>query len=387
MDNFHLPNDIVLMILNCVVAKPATKHLPREFAKRNKLSWDPIVGSDIPGIVMFGGQSHVKSVFFEVNTRESPLKLLGALVRDLQHTGVAWTGVKALHFRFCKHSVAIRGYVPIVFNKNASDDILKLAADLVDRFPNVLELHTESLNSNVAISALVRHLVDKFAVTVTSLNHNLFYPISVPAFSDTLAHLSLIMSPWTVGSLPRVNADALKTLKLRSWLADYSWTSFANGQTSGSTSFAQLKKLSIGFLVNSQHTETDNGGSELGHSFQMSFPALEYLRLDNWTSDIKEISTALFPAYIPNIHVSGSIQAIKSFFWHKFSGFGNFKIGIECCDATDIDTFYETTNIFFNLLRIDGQAALDLVFDCYELDPNRINWTNLTFLTISVILI
>ncbi|KAJ1943938.1 hypothetical protein GGF37_002425, partial [Kickxella alabastrina] len=144
MDNFHLPNDIVLMILNCVVAKPATKHLPREFAvlagvcqqwrrlavpvicssaeiryifvpnqKRNKLSWDPIVGSDIPGIVMLGGQSHVKSVFFEVNTRESPLKLLGALVRDLQHTGVAWTGVKALHFRFCKHSVAIRGYVPI----------------------------------------------------------------------------------------------------------------------------------------------------------------------------------------------------------------------------------------------------------------------------------
>ncbi|KAI7831029.1 hypothetical protein BX661DRAFT_197564 [Kickxella alabastrina] len=33
MANFHLPNNIVLMILNCVVAKPATKHLPREFSK------------------------------------------------------------------------------------------------------------------------------------------------------------------------------------------------------------------------------------------------------------------------------------------------------------------------------------------------------------------
>ncbi|KAJ1932012.1 hypothetical protein GGF37_007201, partial [Kickxella alabastrina] len=115
----------------------------------------------------------------------------------------------------------------------------------------------------------------------------------------------------------------------------------------------------------------------------MSFPALEYLRLDNWHSDIKEISTALFPAYIPNIHVLGSIQAIKSFFWHKFSGFGNFKIGIRCCDATDVDTFYEMTNRFFNRLRIDGQAALDLIFDSPKLDADRINWTNLTFLTIT----
>ncbi|KAI7831027.1 hypothetical protein BX661DRAFT_180514 [Kickxella alabastrina] len=37
---------------------------------------------------------------------------------------------------------------------------------------------------------------------------------------------------------------------------------------------------------------------------------------------------------------------------------------------------------FFNRLRIDGQAALDLIFDSPKLDADRINWTNLTFLTI-----
>ncbi|KAJ1892288.1 hypothetical protein LPJ66_006435 [Kickxella alabastrina] len=405
MANFDLPNDIVLMILNCVAAKPATKHPPREFAvlagvcqqwrrlavpiicssaKIRCISVSnrhpknpglvPGLESDIPEIIILGGQSYVKSVFFEFDAGKHLLDFLEAIVSELQHTSIAWTGVKALRFIFYGHSVAIPGYLPIALNKKASDGVLKLAADLADSFPNVLELHTKSRNYNIDVGALVGYLVDKFAVTVTSFKHNLFYPIHVPAFSDTLAHLSLIMNPKTMENLPRVNTDALKTLKLRNYPTDYSWASFANGQTPGSISFAQLKRLDIYF---SYYT------SELSHNLQMSFPALEDLRLDNWNSDIKEISTALFPAYMPNIHVSGSTQAIKSFFCHKSSGFGNFKIVIGCCDAADMETFYEMADRFFNRLRIDGQAALDIIFDSPKLDADRMNWTNLTFLTIT----
>ncbi|KAJ1894011.1 hypothetical protein LPJ66_005438, partial [Kickxella alabastrina] len=90
MANFDLPDNIVLVILNCVVAKHATQHLRREFAalagvcqqwrrlavpiicssasiryifvpnkKFNELSWNLVVESDIPGIMLLGGQSHV----------------------------------------------------------------------------------------------------------------------------------------------------------------------------------------------------------------------------------------------------------------------------------------------------------------------------------------
>ncbi|KAI7824255.1 hypothetical protein BX661DRAFT_46959 [Kickxella alabastrina] len=125
----------------------------------------------------------------------------------------------------------------------------------------------------------------------------------------------------------------------------------------------------------------NNGDSELNHNFQIALPALEYLGLDNWNSDVKEISTALFPAYMANIYILRSIQAIQSFFWHKFNGFGNFKIGITSCyGVTDMETFYETANRFFNCLCIDGKAALYLDFDCYDLDADRINWTNITLL-------
>ncbi|KAJ1938497.1 hypothetical protein GGF37_004790, partial [Kickxella alabastrina] len=82
MAKFHLLDDIVLMILNYVVA---TQHLRREFAalagvcqqwrrlalpiicssasiryifvpnqKLNELSWDLVVESDIPGIMLLG---------------------------------------------------------------------------------------------------------------------------------------------------------------------------------------------------------------------------------------------------------------------------------------------------------------------------------------------
>ncbi|KAI7831040.1 hypothetical protein BX661DRAFT_170217 [Kickxella alabastrina] len=86
--------------------------------------------------------------------------------------------------------------------------------------------------------------------------------------------------------------------------------------------------------------------------FQMSFPALEYLRLDNWHSDIKEISTALFPGTFPIFTFWDQFKRSS-----RFSGTNqriwNFKIGIRCCNATDVDTFYEMTNRFFNRLRID----------------------------------
>ncbi|KAJ1891139.1 hypothetical protein LPJ66_007086, partial [Kickxella alabastrina] len=90
MANFDLPDDIVMVILNCVVAKPTTRHLPRKFTvlagvcqqwrklalpiicssasiryifvqnqKFDELSWDLVVESDIPGIMLLGGQSHV----------------------------------------------------------------------------------------------------------------------------------------------------------------------------------------------------------------------------------------------------------------------------------------------------------------------------------------
>ncbi|KAJ1944932.1 hypothetical protein GGF37_001955 [Kickxella alabastrina] len=47
-----------------------------------------------------------------------------------------------------------------------------------------------------------------------------------------------------------------------------------------------------------------------------------------------------------------------------------------------MEIFYEMADRFFNRLRIDGQAALDLIFDSPKLDADRINWTNLTFLAI-----
>ncbi|KAJ1896165.1 hypothetical protein LPJ66_004155, partial [Kickxella alabastrina] len=110
MANLHLPDDIVLMILNCVVAKPTTQHLPHEFAvlagvcqqwiklalpiicssaairyicvpslESNELSWNPVVKSDIPGIMLLSGQSYVKSVFFEIDAGKRFLDLLEAI--------------------------------------------------------------------------------------------------------------------------------------------------------------------------------------------------------------------------------------------------------------------------------------------------------------------
>ncbi|KAI7824254.1 hypothetical protein BX661DRAFT_225917 [Kickxella alabastrina] len=130
MANFHLLNDIVLMILNYIVPKPATKHLPREFAAPASVCqhWDTVVKSDIPGIMMLGGQSH--------------------------HTGIVWTGFEALRFRFCGFPTGSRGYVPDSFNGNGNDGVLKLSVDLAGWFPNVLQL-----NTNLPISmTLVVHL-------------------------------------------------------------------------------------------------------------------------------------------------------------------------------------------------------------------------------------
>ncbi|KAI7831028.1 hypothetical protein BX661DRAFT_223799 [Kickxella alabastrina] len=93
---------------------------------------------------MLGGQSYIRSVLFEFEAGKHFLDFLEAIVSELQHTSVAWTGVKALHFRFHEHSVVVHDYLPIVLSKKASDGLLNLAADLADSFPNVLELNTKA---------------------------------------------------------------------------------------------------------------------------------------------------------------------------------------------------------------------------------------------------
>ncbi|KAJ2785568.1 WD repeat-containing protein 5 [Coemansia interrupta] len=292
---------------------------------------------------------------------------LAHVISQLAFDTHSWAAVRTL-------GVRILGDEHTAVDQNTA----ALAQCMAQNMRSVTCLELTAHSGNGMARVLGNTLVDAYSEQLRVLRSTVGLQYGRQGMLPRLECLSITMDAHEQ-AVPRVDAQRLRHLALRNVALPPPWHRLADGR------FARLRHLELEFCHHPLDMAAKPEPSLVSNG--LSFPALERLWLDGYSSDKmfgSDGSFGVLPAHLHEVRLFGNIRGLRVLSESNVASTEQLHVSVDSKVAgDDEDGFYHSTNRMFGTNGVRSTNSTLVLFDIgFVLDPTRIAWNNLVSLSV-----